>query len=153
MAFFRNLSKEDFETALQNLVKSKRHIKQIYDLNICKEVSGIYIMVLDEYKQVYIGQSSDIKKRIMRHWSARKEFDRLLFGDVEDSVLSIDSFGALDTTRIFVLETDALGKTERLFVNKMPGQYKLNRIGGGDVDAPQDFIRVLAEGNRRDFKE
>ena len=50
---------------------------------------------------MYIGISNDIKKRILTHWGSKKDFDRLLFGKKENSVLSIDSFGALDTTRIF----------------------------------------------------
>ncbi len=60
------------------------------------------MLVLDEYKQVYIGQSTDIKSRILHHRSKKKPFDRLIFGSVENSILSIDSFGALDTTRIYI---------------------------------------------------
>lgn len=152
MAFFKSLSKEDFEEAVQKLVTSKRKIKQILDLNECKELCGIYVMVLDEYKQVYIGQAQDVKKRILQHWNKRKPFDRLIFGNVNNSVLSIDSFGALDTTRIFVLETGSLESAERFLVNKMPSHFKLNRIGGGTVNSTFDFWQVLAEGNQRKFE-
>lgn len=52
-------------------------------------------MVLDEYRQVYIGATSEsagTAERIRQHWSGQKQFDRLLAGSVETSVLSIDSF-------------------------------------------------------------
>ena len=42
-----------------------------------------------------------MKKRILGHWNRQKEFDHLICGKIEESILSIDSFGALDTTRIF----------------------------------------------------
>ena len=77
------------------------------DLNELAGKQGVYILVLDEYKQAYIGKSEaagGMKQRILNHWSKRKEFGRLLNGKVESSILSIDSFGALDTTRIFYKE-------------------------------------------------
>ncbi|CAI3796766.1 hypothetical protein NKCBBBOE_01658 [Pseudarthrobacter sp. MM222] len=43
----------------------------------------------------------DIRTRIKRHWSGTKQFDRLIFGTKESSILSIDSFWPLDTMRIF----------------------------------------------------
>ena len=87
MAYFNQIAKEEFEHALQMLITSNKKIRQVSDLNDCNKMSGIYVMVLDKYKQVYIGQSRDIKKRIMSHWSKQKSFDRLLFGNVNDSVL------------------------------------------------------------------
>jgi hypothetical protein len=63
------------------------------------------VLVLDEYRQAYIGQSSwDMLKRT-KHWSGTKHFDGLLWGGVEESVMSIDSFRALNTTRIFAART------------------------------------------------
>ena len=97
----------------KKVIKSNKKVRQIFDLNDCKEMCGIYVLVLDEYKQVYIGQAKDIKKRVMQHWSKQKPFDRLIFGGVNNSVLSIDCFGALDTTRIFVLETTSLDSASR----------------------------------------
>jgi len=152
LAFFNQLSKESFEHALQKLIKSNKRTKQIFDLNECKYMSGIYVLVLDEYKQVYIGQAQDIKKRIMQHWSRKKPFDRLIFGGVNNSVLSIDSFGALDTTRIFVLETTSLDVSERFAVNKMPDYFRLNRIGGGVPGDNLDILVSLTEWNKRDLK-
>ena len=152
MAFFEQISKEEFEKALQKMLQSNKRIKQIFDLNDCKSMSGIYIMVLDEYKQAYIGQAQDIKKRIMQHWSRKKPFDRLIFGEVDKSVLSIDSFGALDTTRIFVLETASLNSSEKIVVNKMPQHFKLNRIGGGTINDNFDMLAALSKWNKRDLK-
>ena len=149
MAFFQTLKQEDFEKALSKLLKSNKKIREVLDLDSCKGISGIYIMVLDGYKQMYIGQASDIKRRILKHWSTKKPFDRLIFGRVDNSILSIDSFGALDTTRIFVLETYALDVSEKMAVGKIPGIYKLNRIGGGRPTDVFYTLEVLANTNHR----
>lgn len=153
MEFFKQISKEEFEVALSNLIDSNKNITKILDLNDCKDLCGVYIMVLDEYKQVYIGQSTDIKKRIMSHWSKQKEFDRLLWGNVQDSVLSIDSFGALDTTRIFVLETEKLDYYESKLQKKIPFCYKLNRIGGGSINDNLNLLIALGQWNHRSLKD
>lgn len=153
MEFFKQIPKAEFEVALQKLVGSNKKLKQVFDLNDCKEMRGIYILVLDEYKQIYIGQAVDIKRRIMQHWSKQKQFDRLIFGNVNNSVLSIDSFGALDTTRIYVLETDRLDSFERLVVKNFPAHLKLNRIGGGTISDNLDVLIALSEWNLRSLKE
>ena len=152
MAFFAQIPSTDFEEALHQIIKSNKTIKQVLDLNECKEICGVYIMVLDEYKQIYIGQAQDIKKRIMSHWSKRKQFDRLLFGNVNDSVLSIDSFGALDTTRIFVLETDSLDYYEVKLQKKIPSAFKLNRMGGGVPEDQLDLITKALDRNTHSLK-
>ena len=152
MAFFAQILPAEFEEALHQLIKSNKMIKQVLDLNECKEMRGIYIMVLDEYKQVYIGQAKDIKKRIMSHWSKQKSFDRLLFGNVNDSVLSIDSFGALDTTRIFAFETDNLDYYEMKLQNTIPSAFKLNRMGGGVPEDRLDLITKALDRNIRNLK-
>lgn len=152
MAFFDNLSKDDFETELNNLIKKHRKIKQIFDLNDCSDMTGIYIMVLDKYKQVYIGQSSNIKNRILNHWSKTKQFDRLIFGRVDNSILSIDVFGALDTTRIYVYPTTDLEKIEAKLVKEIKGRYRLNRTGGGILGTSiAAQLQVVAEAKHRDF--
>ena len=142
MAFFKQITKAEFEDALQALVSSNKNIKQVFDLNECNDLCGIYIMVLDEYKQVYIGQSQNIKRRIMSHWNRRKSFDRLLFGDVNHSVLSIDSFGALDTTRIFVLKTNNLDSQEVKLQKRVLSAFKLNRMAGG---VPEDKLDLMTK--------
>ena len=134
MEFFSKLNKEKFEKTLSRLLKKTKRFKQIYDINECEGVEGIYILVLDCYKQMYIGQSKDIKKRILQHWRKRKEFDRLIFGKKENSVLSIDVFGPLDTTRIFVLKTEGAivkDEIEEELVSSVNAQFLLNRTAGG----------------------
>lgn len=88
----------------------------------------------------------------MQHWSKKKPFDRLIFGGVNDSVLSIDCFGTLDTTRIFVLETKSLDPSERFAVNKMPAHFRLNRIGGGIPSDKLEVLEVLGKWNKRELK-
>ena len=153
MEFFKQISKDEFENSLQKLISSNQNIKQVFDLNDCKQMCGIYIIVLDEYKQVYIGQSEDIKRRIMHHWSKQKQFDRLIFGSVNDSVLSIDSFGAFDTTRIYVLKTKSVDSFEKIAVSKFPPHLKLNRIGGGKISDILDVLQALTEMNHRPLKD
>ena len=101
----------------------------------------------------YIGQSSDVKRRIMHHWSKHKEFDRLIHGRVDNSVLSIDSFGALDTTQIFVLEASwwELDEKEKFLVRKIPNEFKLNRVGAGRPYDEADVLEVIANSNKRDL--
>lgn len=91
------------------------------------------MLVLGKYKQVYIGKSTDIKKRILSHWRAKKEFNRLIYGSVEESILSIDSFGALDTTQIFyqsVSQSD-IDRLEEKLIDSFENKYLLNRVAGG----------------------
>ena len=151
MSFFEKIDPKAFNKALSKLLKSSKRIHEVFDLNEHQEKSGIYIMVLDNYKQIYIGQATNLKKRILQHWSKNKEFDRLLHGKVENSVLSIDSFGALDTTRIFVLEcaTWELDDKEQLLVNKISNNYKLNRIDAGRCyDEIDMFAKTIASNKR-----
>ena len=106
-------------------------------------------MVLDEYKQVYIGTASygtNIKKRIINHWSTKKHFGRLLYGRVENSILSIDSFGALDTTRIFYKKVDSNEKIfllEDKYIKDFKPEYRLNRVAGGINSIEYSAMRNL----------
>lgn len=133
MNFFSHLSHEDFESKLEIFLSNHKGFYEINDLKAVSKVSGYYLMVLDEYCQAYIGTSSDIKSRIMRHWAKTKEFDRLIFGNVENSILSVDSFRALDTTRIFVMPSEDIYSLENTFVIDFPEneKYLLNRTAGG----------------------
>jgi hypothetical protein len=73
----------------------------------------------------------------------------LLWGGVEESVMSIDSFRALDTTRIFASRRPSTTTPWRTrLVNTFPPDYLLNRIGGG---APAGLRRLFlaAEMKRR----
>ena len=90
-------TKEGLERELKKLMKQFPEIKEIRNLNDYKKKTGIYIMVLDGYNTLYIGQAEDIRQRIMRHWSRADYF----------TGTGIDLYKALDTTRIFVLVTSS----------------------------------------------
>jgi hypothetical protein len=107
------------------------------------------VLVLDEYRQAYIGQSSwDTRKRTKKHWSGTKHFDGLLWGGVEESVMSIDSFRALNTTRILASRTINYDALEPRLVRSFPPDYLLNRTGGGAVTGLRGLF-TSAEMKRR----
>lgn len=148
MKFFSSLDYDNFNGYLLKFVKNNK-FKEVDDLKILSDKSGIYILVLDKYKQVYIGISQSmggIKKRIMNHWSRKKEFAHLLNGNVDTSILSIDSFGALDTTRIFYKEVkwyENLDEYEGKIVESFKPEYRLNRVAGGLNGEEYSAIRNL----------
>lgn len=133
MHFFSCLNKDTFDLEINNFINTNKSFKQVNNLNMYDGVSGYYIMVLDLYCQIYIGTTSNIKKRIQEHWRNSKSFDRLIFPTkaVESSILSIDSFRALDTTRIYSFETDETYKYEDFFINQFSSEFICNRISGG----------------------
>jgi hypothetical protein len=148
MAFFAQIPQADFEDALTEMLAKNKRLRPVTDLKSLDEEWGVYVLVLDEYRQAYIGQSSwYMRKRIKKHWNGTKQFDRLLWGGVEESVMSIDSFRALDTTRIFAarINYDAL---ESRLVRSFPPDYLLNRIGGGAVTGMRSMF-IGAEMKRR----
>ncbi len=149
MSYFAKLDSCEFEDALKEFLSHHKKFIEIDNLNDVEEVEGYYIMVLDKYKQVYIGKSNDIKKRIKQHWSKTKPFDRTLFPMYawEKSVLSIDAFRALDTTRIFVWKNKVSDGMERKLVKDFPSKFSTNRIGGDVTTA----IEALASMNERDL--
>lgn len=148
MKFFKNIDKKDFNEYLSSFVKSHK-FKDVTDLNALKDTKGLYIMVLDEYQQVYIGTAAfgtNIKKRIMNHWSTKKHFGRLLNGRVENSILSIDSFGALDTTRIFykkLQSNEEIYLLEEKYIKDFKPEYRLNRVAGGINSEEHSAMRNL----------
>ena len=73
-------------------------------------------------------------------------FDRLICGSVESSKLSIDSFRALDTTRIFVLVTNRTYHDEDKFINLFSDKYVCNRLNGGKID-DSDFVELTIVAN------
>ncbi len=145
ISFFSNINHNDFDRYLLKFVQ-KNKFKEVFDLYEVKDISGIYILVLDNYNQIYIGKSENIKKRILTHWSNRKAFARLLNGSVDTSILSIDSFGALDTTRIYYKEVKgffAIDKEEEKIVKKFKKEYRLNRVAGGINGEEDSSLRNL----------
>lgn len=135
MDYFSLLNHDEFNIEIDKFLKSSNCFVEVFDLNLYDEKSGYYIMVLDEYCQVYIGTTNNIKKRIRQHWSTSKSFDRLLFpmGAVDSSLLSIDSFRALDTTRIFAYTTKNIFDREDEFINKFHSKFICNRLAGGKI--------------------
>lgn len=155
MKYFDSLDAKDFNNSLDSFV-NKFKFTEIFDLNKLDNISGIYILVLDKYKQVYIGKSDNIKKRIQSHWVSKKEFSRLIWGDVNTSIISIDSFCALDTTRIFYkdIKSYELFNAEEKYVKKFKSKYLLNRVAGG-IDEIDEHIRnmqLIATSRTRKMK-
>jgi hypothetical protein len=60
---------------IEGFLERNRQFTGVSDLNLYDGKSGYYMMVLDEYSQVYIGTTNDIKRRIRQHWSNSKPFD------------------------------------------------------------------------------
>lgn len=158
MKYFNSLDKKEFNNYLSEFVK-KNNLIEISNLKEYIGVSGLYIMVLDEYKQVYIGLTENgIKERIKQHWNAKKEPERLIFGQAFNSVLSVDSFGPLDTTRIFVKTEGNLYALENQIVDEFDKRYLLNRTMGGvgseltyTDDAKRALVAIAGNAKKRDF--
>lgn len=154
MKFFDNLDPNKFNRHLMSIIR-KNKLKEISDLSTLSHKPGVYIMVLDKYKQVYIGVSdSGVKERIISHWSAKKDFARLICGKVETSILSIDSFGALDTTRIFYKELNfsKMHELESKLVSQFKPEYRLNRVAGGlnaEYDSTIRNLGLMASMQKR----
>lgn len=150
MAYFRSLSKDEFNKKLDAFIEGNSGFIEIADLNAVDRTAGYYIMVLDEYAQVYIGTSQNIKKRIQEHWRMQMYFDRMIFSDLKNSILSINSFRALDTTRIFAYPTAETFILEDAFINQFDHKYLLNRTAGG---ALKDLSEAIAKRKTRDLSE
>lgn len=158
MKYFNSLDRNEFDKYVSKFM-SENKFEEVKDLKKYVGVPGIYIMVLDEYKQVYIGISENgIKERIKQHWNAKKEPERLIFGQAFNSVLSIDSFGALDTTRIFVKTNGNLYAVENKVVDEFDKRFLINRTMGGigssftyTDDAKSALVAIAGNAKRRDF--
>ena len=155
LKFYTELDSEEFNKNLDKVLKLKKNngLKKVTDLKEYIGKKGIYIMVLDKYKQIYIGQSKrDVVERIINHWKRKVEFENLLIGKVNESKLSIDTFGMLDTTRIYIEDIDPLyynnsekiDKREEYLINSIPEQYLINKVCGGlrldGIDSLKSFI-------------
>lgn len=140
MQYYHSLSKQEFNEELMRFLNKTKVFEEITDLSLLKGSSGYYVMVLDEYSQVYIGISGDIIQRLRVHWTVQKQFDRLIFGDIDDSILSIDSFRAYDTTRVFAYVCDDLVSFENEYINYFDPKYMLNRTVGGPLNGLTEAI-------------
>lgn len=157
MAHFASLDHGAFDAALQRAVATQRGMVEVTDLTKWDGVAGLYVMVLDEYRQAYVGatnQAVSIQKRIRQHWTGTKPLDRLIWGDPQTSILSIDSFRALDTTRIFALKSSRSFAGENPLLEQFPPEYMLNRIPGGrDVAKLAAIVGVDQVIRRREFAQ
>lgn len=137
MAYFDRLDSTEFDTAVAEAVRNQKGMVEVTDLNDWDGKRGLYVMVLDEFRQAYIGVTESVKGvkgRIRQHWSNSQEFDRLVMKDPETSIMAIDSFRALDTTRIFAAQVrDPFGLETRV-IEAFPKKFLLNRIVGGRGD-------------------
>lgn len=144
MRYFASLNHNDFEKEVSKFVK-KQKFTPCSDLFQVNDVEGFYLMVLDQYSHAYIGTSTNIKRRIMQHWSRKLPCDRLLFpmNGITSSKISIDSFRPLDTTRIYYRRERGAINKENWMVNQFPEKYLCNRIPGGpllDIKLNEGFI-------------
>lgn len=144
MQFFSLSDKNKFEFALESFLKQHQEFEEVIDLSEYADTSGYYMMVLDMYKQVYIGKTENIKRRIMEHWSKTKPFDRILFPvyAYDSSCFSIDFFRALDTTRIFVWKHRLVEGIEDDLARAFPSEFCSNRIGGDIKNAIQAILTM-----------
>jgi hypothetical protein len=148
MAYFAQIQADAFGDALTETLAKNKSLREVTDLKTLDWEEGAYVMVLDGHRQGYIGQAVDMRARIKRHWTASKQFDRLLWGHKHQSVLSVDSFRALDTTRIFAAKTINADRLERRLVKNFPPDFLLNRIEGGTLTAVRGAF-IATEIKRR----
>ncbi|WP_295078193.1 hypothetical protein [Ruminococcus sp.] len=127
--YFNSLNSKDFNTEINNFLINYPTFEVVDDLKKYANISGVYVMILDEYKQLYIGISrckQGIKGRIQAHWQSIKPLDKLIWGSPEYSILSIDSFRAYDTTRILVEPHPEFGE---MVLNENGTPKKRNFLG------------------------
>lgn len=134
LQYFESLDRDEFEEALQHVLLKGRTFKLVESSQDWDGVEGAYVMVFDNYKQFYIGQSEDIRKRIKKHWTARKPFDRLIFGSLYNSVFPVDEFRALDNTRIYAARSRNPYTVEERAEKAANQRFSLNRMAGGETD-------------------
>lgn len=143
-----SLNSQDFENEISKFLELHPLFEEVTDLKKYEGVAGYYMMVLDNYCQVYIGTSSNIKQRIIQHWNKVIPFDRIIFGNVENSIISIDSYRACDTTRIYVYKTNDTYTNEDEIINSINPIYCCNRTKGGNLSGLSEAI-----ANRKVYRE
>ena len=133
---FNELNSEEFANSVWRFVKESG-FSEITSLRGDEhDQSGYYLLVLDKYKQVYIGIGKSIKTRVLDHFKKMVRFDRRIFGTVEESKISIDSFGCEDITRVFVKHDSLVdfGLThEDELIKRFDNKFVSNRIKGDEM--------------------
>ena len=102
MRFFDSLDEKNFTKHLDSFVK-KNKLREVFDLKDIAGIEGIYVLVLGQYKQAYIGKSSDIKRRILVHWSRKKATAVVSLYILAIGALVSLGFGPLDFVKILGL--------------------------------------------------
>lgn len=152
MAYFETLSQETFDRAVRELMSAFPELEEVDDLSAWDGVAGVYVLVLDRFRQIYVGQAAStggIRRRIVVHWQKKAAFDRLLSGDEERSIMSIDSFRALDTTRILAVACESPGLLEQRVQQAVPEAFCANRTRAGDL--PGGLAEAIAARRERDL--
>ena len=135
MSYFMQLDRDAFETHVDDILHNRLGTfigdwveVPTFDDPSMKAVPGLYLMVLDKYKQIYVGSSTDIKRRICTHWSTRKPLSRMVSMLIWESKLPIDAFRAKDTTRIFCIPEYVFMRDYELdLMQTISPQFSLNR--------------------------
>lgn len=148
LRYFASLDPGEFELALERVLAAGNGFTPVQSLVDWDGVEGVYVMVFDEYRQFYVGQSGDLRKRIKGHWSKRKSFDRVLFGGPYDSILAVDELRALDTTRIYALATADPFDVERRTEAAADRRFCLNRMMGGEPDSAAAIATLVSPRSR-----
>lgn len=133
MEYFASLDADEFEASLEHVLVKGRTFKPVQSLQDWDGVPGAYVMVFDEYRQFYVGQSEDIRRRIKQHWGNRKPFSRVIFGSKYDSILPVDELRATDTTRIFAARSRNPHGVEERTEKAADQRFCLNRMVGGSA--------------------
>lgn len=157
MKYFKKLDQVKFDLEVNNFLNEHVDFEEISDLTKYKDKIGVYVMVLGQYRQLYVGATKSLKRRIHQHWLANKTLDKLIFGSVSSSKLSIDAFKALDTTRIFVkvyeneedLNTDEAKLVEKAFSN----DFLCNRCGGGGRSEINPILHAFETAKFRNLND
>lgn len=131
LAYFNTLDADEFETALTAVLSKGRSLRPVEDLTEWEGVEGVYVMVFDKFKQLYVGQSTNIRKRVRHHWTGRKGFDRLVWGTPYDSILPVDELRALDTTRLYAVRSLHPDALETRLERAADPRFTVNRTAGG----------------------
>lgn len=148
MKYFNALSKYEFKNELDNAIETLKKenyiVEQVKDLKLYKDVKGIYIMVLEKYKQIYIGQTTNsVRQRIYRHWNSEEREILDLHRDDEFAMMHINCFGALDTTKLYVIvlfNQKEINELEKRIITLFSSRFILNGAKGGKPSSYKDLV-------------
>ena len=134
---------DKFESELKRIT-FKYHFIEVNDISSFKNC--LYIVVLDDYKQFYVGKAdSSLKNRMRKHWTAKIIPSRHLWnGGFESSKLKFDDFKIYDTTRIFVC-TDIKKIIEENYVEANDRRIEITNTFGLET---YDTMNELAKAER-----